>query len=176
MDADAAPGFARLMAALDPAMAIVTTAAGDERSGCLVGFHSQCGIDPPRYAVWLSVANHTYDIGRRAELFAVHFPPATEIALARLFGEDTGDDMDKFTRCGWTPGPGDVPLLDASPVRFVGRALALGTVDADHACLVLEPIEVSSADAVAQFNPMRFDAVADLHAGHAPDERRGTSG
>ena len=38
-----------LMADLDGPMVIVTTAAGDARSGCLVGFHAQCGMEPPRY-------------------------------------------------------------------------------------------------------------------------------
>ena len=55
--------FADLMTSLDHPMAIVTTASGEVRSGCLVGFHSQCGIDPPRYAIWLSKGNHTYRAG-----------------------------------------------------------------------------------------------------------------
>ena len=31
-------------------MVVVTTAQGDERAGCLVGFHAQSSIEPPRYA------------------------------------------------------------------------------------------------------------------------------
>ncbi|MFE2251449.1 flavin reductase, partial [Streptomyces lavendulae] len=33
----------------------VAVAVGAERAGCLVGFASQCSIDPPRFIVWLSV-------------------------------------------------------------------------------------------------------------------------
>ena len=39
----------------------------------MVGFHSQCSVDPGRFAVWLSKANHTYGVALRAEVFAVHF-------------------------------------------------------------------------------------------------------
>ncbi|MCT1909143.1 hypothetical protein ACH0CV_13930 [Brachybacterium paraconglomeratum] len=46
--------FATLMAATDPAMVVVTTAAGGERAGCLVGFHAQSSISPERYCLWLS--------------------------------------------------------------------------------------------------------------------------
>jgi hypothetical protein len=49
-------GFDELMGRLDHPMVIVTTVAGDIRAGCLVGFHSQCGIEPPLYAVWFSKA------------------------------------------------------------------------------------------------------------------------
>ena len=55
--------FNELMALIDHPMVVVTTAAGHARAGCLVGFHCQCGMEPPLYAVWLSKANHTYRIG-----------------------------------------------------------------------------------------------------------------
>lgn len=35
-----------LTAALDYPMFVVTVAAGGERAGCLVGFATQCSIDP----------------------------------------------------------------------------------------------------------------------------------
>ena len=39
--------FDDLIAAMDGAMVVVTTAAGDDVGGCLVGFHAQCSIEPP---------------------------------------------------------------------------------------------------------------------------------
>ena len=86
-------------------MVIVTTVAGGHRSGCLVGFHTQCSIDPPRYAVWLSEANHTCRVGAAADHFAVHWVPSDRHDLAELFGGTTGDEVDKFDRCDWTAGP-----------------------------------------------------------------------
>ena len=61
--------FDSLMASLDPPMVVVTAAAGGERAGCLVGFHSQSSIEPARCCVWLSKANHTY----RVALLAAHW-------------------------------------------------------------------------------------------------------
>ena len=56
----AAPdGFLDLTGELDFSMLVVTAFDGRERAGCLVGFSTQCSIDPPRYLVCISTANHT---------------------------------------------------------------------------------------------------------------------
>jgi len=53
-----AQAFDAIVADLESPAYVVTTAAGAERDGCLVGFASQCSIDPPRFVVWLSKAIH----------------------------------------------------------------------------------------------------------------------
>jgi flavin reductase (DIM6/NTAB) family NADH-FMN oxidoreductase RutF len=54
MPSDLGP-FDRLVAGLDYPMAIVTSAAAeDDRAGCLVGFTTQCSLNPPRYLVCIS--------------------------------------------------------------------------------------------------------------------------
>src|SRR5690349_10706939 len=93
--------FDDLMGHVDHAMLVVTTVAGDERGGCLVGFHSQCSIEPSRYAVWISRANHTYRIAAFAEVFALHVLGARDLELAKLFGEKTEDEVDKLSSCDW---------------------------------------------------------------------------
>src|SRR3954468_10330921 len=112
-------GFDTLIAGLDPAMAIVTTVSDRERAGCLIGFHAQCSIDPPRYVVWLSKANHTFRVGLHAQRFAVHFLSEGDLETARLFGTTSGDEVDKFSRCDWTGGPDGVPVLADCPNHFV---------------------------------------------------------
>ena len=159
--------FDELVARADASMVIVTTVAGDERSGCLVGFHSQCGMEPPRYAVWLSKANHTHDLAERAAIVAVHFVPASRHDLAELFGGTSGDGVDKLSLCDWTPGPEGVPLLDGCPDRFVGRRVAWTNVDADHSCAVLEPILAAASDTAAW---LRLSDVTDIEPGHDADE------
>jgi flavin reductase (DIM6/NTAB) family NADH-FMN oxidoreductase RutF len=138
MTADA---FDILMSNNDPALLIVTTVADGERSGCLVGFHTQCGMVPSRYALWLSKPNHTRRVGARADTFAAHWIPADRRDLAELFGGETGDDADKLARCAWSAGPGGVPLLDGCPDRFVGRLVEWIETDADHDCAVVEPTD-----------------------------------
>ena len=162
--------FDDLAADLDPPMAVVTTARHDERVGCLVGFHSQAGIEPRRYAVWLSKPNHTARVALHDDQlwFGVHFLTADQHDLARLFGAETGDEVDKFAACAWTAGPHDVPLLADCDHRFVGRRISLTDVGSDHLCLVLEPTAVEHGHGSGRW--LRLGQVLDLDAGHDPDE------
>lgn len=162
--------FDDLMARLDPPMAVVTTVVEGERAGCLVGFHAQCAIEPPRYAVWLSRANDTYRVGALAEVFAVHLLREGDHDLAALFGGETGDDVDKFARCDWTEGEAGVPLLDACPDRFVGRRVGLVDADTDHVCVVLEPLAAEAGPPLAR---LRLHEVDDVEPGHPAEERHG---
>jgi flavin reductase (DIM6/NTAB) family NADH-FMN oxidoreductase RutF len=156
--------FDALMGDLDYPMFVVTVERGGERSGCLVGFANQCSIDPPRFAVCLSKANRTYTLAVEADMLGVHVVPASEGTLAELFGGETGDDVDKFERCQWSPGPGNVPLLDRCPDRFVGRVL--GRFDAgDHVAFVLEPLAAERSGAGSQF---RFHRAKRIEPGHEP--------
>jgi flavin reductase (DIM6/NTAB) family NADH-FMN oxidoreductase RutF len=160
--------FHGLVAALDGAMVVVTTVADGVRAGCLVGFHTQCAMDPPLYAVWLSKANRTYRIGALADTFALHFLAPEDRALAELFGTVRGDEVDKFERCAWTPGPDGIPLLDDCPRRFVGRRTALLDPGGDHVCVILDPVEATSGDGAF----LTFQQVKDLDAGHPPEDRQ----
>ncbi|WP_244291372.1 flavin reductase family protein [Streptomyces subrutilus] len=129
---------------LDYPMYVVTTAAGDQRAGCLVGFASQCSIDPPRFMVWLSKANRTYRIARQASHLAVHTLRKDQKRTADLFGSRTGDDdVDKFADIAWRPSPhGASPLLDDACAWFVGRIEEL--IDGgDHVGFLLSPVEQS---------------------------------
>jgi len=159
--------FDELVAALDHSMVIVTTVTDNERAGCLVGFHSQASIDPPRYVVWLSQANHTHGVAARASTFAVHLVPADRRDLAELFGGRTGDDADKLARCDWEPGPDGVPLLVGCPARFVGRRIQWLEAGGDHDGVVLEPLQAELADRGPW---MRLSGAAAIDAGHPADE------
>ncbi|MCU1453174.1 MAG: flavin reductase domain protein FMN-binding protein [Acidimicrobiales bacterium] len=161
-----------LFASLDHPMAIVTTVLGAERSGCLVGFHVQCGIEPLRYAIWLSKANHTYRLGALAEVFVVHFPRSEHYGLGALFGATTGDEVDKFAQCSWHPGPHGVPVLDDLDDWFVGRRVALLDPDDDHVCIVLAPLAWARS---GKTDWLQLSDVLDLDAGHEPTERPAAS-
>ncbi len=155
----------------DYPMVIVTTAApggpdtAPERSGCLAGFTTQCSIDPVRFLVCLSVANHTYRTALRARALAVHGLSPDRRALAELFGTATGDEVDKFARCEWRPGPDGVPLLAGCPRGFIGAVVDRVELG-DHVGFVLEPLDAyGDRDA----RPMMFSDVCDLEAGHEAD-------
>ena len=163
-----ADAFDTIMTTLSSPMVVVTTAMGDERAGCLVGFHAQASIEPARYCVWLSKANHTYRVAIRASHLAVHFLTSDDRDLARIFGTETGDDLDKFDLCDTEPGPHDVPLLSRCANRLVARRVALLDAGGDHVCVLAEPIDVQAS---ASFTPLRLADVSDLDAGHEAEER-----
>jgi flavin reductase (DIM6/NTAB) family NADH-FMN oxidoreductase RutF len=142
--------FNALVSELDYPMFVVTTAAGGEPAGCLVGFATQCSIDPPRFLVCLSKENRTYRVARDAHLLAVHSLPADATDLAELFGGETGDRVDKFAQCEWRPGPGGVPLLERCRNRFVGSVAARADVG-DHVAFVLAPVMAEKGHAGGQF-------------------------
>lgn len=148
---------------MDGAMVVVTVAADDQRDGCLVGFHSQASIAPPRYAVWLSRANRTSELAEHGRHLAVHVLSEEQHELAELFGGETGDEVDKLARVAWEPGPDGVPLLTDCPNRFVGRVVGSEPELGDHRLWILEPTD---AEAVDPPPPLRLSAVTDVEPGH----------
>ncbi|MFF5701183.1 flavin reductase family protein [Streptomyces sp. NPDC012794] len=145
-------------------MYVVTAASGGRRAGCLVGFASQCSIEPPRFTVWLSTANHTYDVARTARHLTVHVLGREQRALAELFGGQTGDGVDKFARTAWRPGRDGSPVLSDVRVWFTGLVEETVAVGGDHVGFVLSPVDRSGGSAGS--GPLRFGAVRDVEAGH----------
>ena len=151
----------RWLAQLDYPMFIVTARDGEERSGCLIGFATQCSIDPLRVIVCLSDKNRTYRVAQGTDVLGVHLVPADRDDLAQLFGSQTGDEIDKFARCAWHEGPAGVPVVEGCPNWFAGRVLA--RFDAgDHDAFLLEPIAGESADE----SEFTFHRAKRIDAGH----------
>ena len=147
---------------LDYPMFIVTARAGDELAGCLVGFATQCSIDPLRFIVCLSDKNRTFRVAKEADLLGVHLVPESADALAELFGSRTGDDDDKFAQASWTPGPGGVPVLDDCGNWFAGRILERCDVG-DHWAFVVEPVRGADDETEGAFT---FQEARWIEPGH----------
>jgi flavin reductase (DIM6/NTAB) family NADH-FMN oxidoreductase RutF len=160
--------FAQVVASTDPALIIVTAAVDDERAGCLVEFHSQSSMLPPRYSVWLSKANYTYRVALHSTHLAIHFLTSADLPLAELFGTQTGDEVDKFAGLEVSPGAGRTPVIKRCPNRMVVRRTAMLDEGGDHVCMVTEPVDVRSGGA---FQPLRISHAPHLVAGHGPGER-----
>jgi flavin reductase (DIM6/NTAB) family NADH-FMN oxidoreductase RutF len=137
--------FQSIVGRLDYPMFVVTTAVGDERAGCLVGFATQSSIDPGRFLACISDKNRTCRVLERAAAMAVHLVPEGADRLVELFGGETGDDTDKFARCDWRPGPEGLPLLADCPSWFAGRILDRHRLG-DHIGHLIEPFAGEDAD------------------------------
>jgi flavin reductase (DIM6/NTAB) family NADH-FMN oxidoreductase RutF len=162
--AQANPEFERLMAQLDYSLFIVTATNGGERSGCLVGFASQVSIHPSRFLICVSVKNRTFRVAQGAEVLVVHFVPEQAQELAELFGGETGDEVDKFARCEWRPGPAETPVLEALEDWFAGRILERLDLG-DHWGFLLEPID---GEAHRSGRPLTFRRARWIEPGHEP--------
>jgi flavin reductase (DIM6/NTAB) family NADH-FMN oxidoreductase RutF len=145
-------------------MYVVTTAYDGVRSGCLVGFATQASIDPVRFLVGLSVNNRTHEVAERARRLVVHLLDAQSVQLARLFGEHTGDDTDKFAACAWRPGPDEVPVLDDAVAWFSGR-IADRTPGGDHTAFLLDVDTAEVRRCPGRL--LSFSDVRDFDPGHA---------
>lgn len=158
----AADAFHSIVADLDYPMAIVTTTDGTQRAGCLVGFAAQCSLDPPLVMVWLSKRNHTTRVATQASALLIHFPSDTDRELAALFGEQTGDEVDKFDRCSWEPGPLGLPRLTACR-RWIAGAITQRVDTGDHVGHLVEPFDAATD---AWSGQLGFQAVQNLEPGH----------
>ena len=157
--------FSTIANELDYPMFVVTTAVGEELAGCLIGFATQTSIHPPRFLACLSHKNHTHRTALRARVLVVHLVPESEAdGLAALFGGETGDEIDKFARCRWTPGPEGAPVVDGLPDWFAGAIearLDLG----DHTGFLLAPIDGAAGRSPTQ---LTFHRARRIDTGHAP--------
>ena len=156
--------FQELMGQLDYGLFIATVAADGDRAGCLVGFASQVSIHPPRFLVCISVKNRTFRVAQRTEVIVIHFVPAQAEELAVLFGGETGDEVDKFSRCGWREGPGGAPILTDLENWFAGRVLETLPFG-DHCGFLLEPIDGATSRSKA---PLTFRRAKWIEPGHEP--------
>jgi len=153
--------FTKLTLELNYPIFIVTTAVGERREGCVMGFATQTSLDPGRFLACLSRENRTYRLAREAEALAVHVAAPQHEQLVELFGGETGDEIDKFERCAWRVGPRGMPILDACQSWFVGAILSRHDLG-DHVGHLLEPVQ-------ARHEPMQllyFQDVKDIEPGH----------
>jgi flavin reductase (DIM6/NTAB) family NADH-FMN oxidoreductase RutF len=112
-----------LTGALDYPLFVVTAADGAEVSGCLAGFVTQSSMDPVQFLVCISKVNHTYGTANRSSGLALHLLGSDQHDMASLFGERTGDTVDKFDRVEWSPGATGAPILADCAAWVEGRII-----------------------------------------------------
>jgi flavin reductase (DIM6/NTAB) family NADH-FMN oxidoreductase RutF len=130
--------FDRLADELDYPMFVIGAAVDGDADACLVGFTSQCSIDPPRFAVFLSKSNHTLELASRASTLVVHRVRKDQHDLAEHFGATTKhDDPHKLAAWSWVPGPDGAPVI-ADCDWFAGHVESRFDVG-DHVAFLLAP-------------------------------------
>jgi flavin reductase (DIM6/NTAB) family NADH-FMN oxidoreductase RutF len=156
---DLAPFFERV----DYPFYVVTVRAPDEEmSGCLAGFVTQCSIDPPNFLACVSRLNHTWGVASRSTAMGLHLLGADQVDMARLFGEETGDVVDKFAAVDWRLGVTGAPLLAEVAVALEGTILGHFSAGDHEAFLV----RATRAAAGPGQGLLTFRTSPPLRAGH----------
>jgi flavin reductase (DIM6/NTAB) family NADH-FMN oxidoreductase RutF len=92
----------------------------------------------------------------------VHFVTEDDVDAAELFGGETGDEVDKFARFEWHPGPDGAPVVLEN--WFAGRVLERFDFG-DHHGFLLEPIE---GEAGGGDSTLTFHRAKRIEPGHEP--------
>ena len=133
-----------------------------EMSGCLAGFVTQCSIEPPNFLVCISKVNHTLGVAERSPGMGLHLLGRDQVDVARLFGEETGDLVDKFASVDWRLGSTGAPLLVDVAVSMEGQVLGHFSVG-DHEAFLMRGVR---AVAAARSGLLTLRAAPPLHPGH----------
>jgi flavin reductase (DIM6/NTAB) family NADH-FMN oxidoreductase RutF len=145
-----------------PFYVVTVRSADTEMSGCLAGFVTQCSIDPPNFVVCVSKANHTFGVALRSSGMGLHLLGSDQADLARLFGEETGDVVDKFASVDWRLGSTGAPLLVEAAVSMEGRILGHSSVG-DHEAFLLRGTRAVAGGHTGLFT---YRGTPPLHPGH----------
>lgn len=148
---------------VDYPLHIVTTRSREgELSGCVVGFVTQCSIVPSRFLVCISKVNHTYFTVERSDAIALHLIGRDQLDLLSLFAEETGDVVDKFSRCSWRDGVTGSPILDDCVVWLDCTIIDRWSVG-DHEALLVRPV-AGGSDGIGDLATIQN--TPELHPGH----------
>jgi flavin reductase (DIM6/NTAB) family NADH-FMN oxidoreductase RutF len=105
-------------------------------------------LDPPLLLVCLAKTAHSCETFMQADHFAVNVLAEDQKGISGLFASRTPD---KFDQCVWTPGAGEVPLIDGALAQFACARERL--VDAgDHIVLIGRVIGFATAEG----NPLGY--------------------
>jgi flavin reductase (DIM6/NTAB) family NADH-FMN oxidoreductase RutF len=133
---DLAPYFDRVDF---PYYLLTVRSPDEEMSGCLAGFVTQCSIDPPNFVACISHLNHTLGVAVRSLAMGLHLLGQDQLDMARLFGEQTGDVVDKFAAVDWRIGTTGAPLLAEVSMALEGTILGHFSVG-DHEAFVVRAV------------------------------------
>lgn len=146
-------------------MAIVGAADGTRRDACLVGFHTQCSMQPRRWLVCLSKLNATCAIAEGASHLVVHLLRRDQHALAEHFGGETAFRSDKLRDVEWQPGPGGAPVL--AGCDWVGGPIVERLDVGDHIAHVIAVEQVVAGHAGTKAE-LGFQDARDIAPGNPP--------
>ena len=101
-----------------------------------------------------STVSQIFRVAAAATHLAVHVFDREHLGVVELFGEQTGDEINKFDRCAWHRGPAQMPILDDAAAWFVGTIVDRFSLG-DHVGHLLEPMDGDPPDGLEHWVSFR---------------------
>ncbi|MEM2123607.1 MAG: flavin reductase family protein [Candidatus Bathyarchaeia archaeon] len=92
-------------------VAVVSSRKGDKINGLAVAWMTQVSYRPPLVAVSVGKARYTHEMIESSRVFAVSILHEGQIEIAKLFGLQSGRDMDKFAQVAFETKVSGSPVL-----------------------------------------------------------------
>lgn len=90
---------------------VVTSKAGGKINGLTVAWATQVSFQPPLVAVSVGKTRYTHDMIRSSRIFAVNILHEGQVDVARLFGLQSGRNIDKFATIPYETKVTGAPIL-----------------------------------------------------------------
>lgn len=111
--------FVKSMRAVPGAVAIITSASGDEKTGMAATAWNSLCADPPTLLVCVNQTASAHALIHRAGAFSVNLVPSDAAETVAIFSAQRGlNGADRFVEGHWSSGPGGQPMLDSAIVSF----------------------------------------------------------
>jgi flavin reductase (DIM6/NTAB) family NADH-FMN oxidoreductase RutF len=141
---------------------VVTANDGIEVSGCLAGFPTQSSIEPVRFLICVSKVNHTFPVAEGSTGLGLHLLGTDQRELASLFGEETGDVVDKFSGLSWSTAVTGAPIL-AECAGWIDGSVIDRVDGGDHEAFV---VAVVAGGPGSHDGRLMLSDVSDFNPGH----------
>jgi len=143
----------RALQLLPSPVVVVGAADGPRRGGLTAAWVTRVSSEPAQLAVAVSPLRHTHGLLRDGGEFTVSVLREGQVEVARLFGLQTGRELDKWSRADSVPMGGGAPALRDCAARLLCRLIGRHPAG-DHEILVGEVL-VSEVVAGGPALPMR---------------------
>ncbi|MBS7651284.1 MAG: flavin reductase family protein [Candidatus Bathyarchaeia archaeon] len=90
---------------------VVTSKAGSKINGLTIAWATQVSFQPPIVAVSVGKTRYTHDMIQSSRIFAVNILHEGQVEVARLFGLQSGRDIDKFATIPYETKVTGAPIL-----------------------------------------------------------------
>jgi flavin reductase (DIM6/NTAB) family NADH-FMN oxidoreductase RutF len=92
-------------------VAVVSSRMDDKINGLTVAWMTQVSYQPPLIAVSVGKARYTHEMIESSKVFAVSVLHEGQLEVAKLFGLQSGRDVDKFARVAYETRVSGSPIL-----------------------------------------------------------------